>query len=240
MSSSRRDYNDHLLARLYDAEYDGIDADLSFYLDHLVPGAVLELACGTGRLAVALSHQGRQVVGLDAAPAMIDRARQHPEPVEWVVADMANFSLGRTFGNIVIPFSGLAFLPNTEAQLNCLACCRQHLSPNGLLILDLMNPETSTGSSTPPERAIKDPLTEQVFTKTTQVRSDLEKIKIFYTYTSDTIQLKHTLDLCRISLAQIAEALETSGFFIHESYGDYRSNPYTSRSPRLLLTALLL
>ncbi|MBC7882756.1 MAG: class I SAM-dependent methyltransferase [Anaerolineae bacterium] len=240
MSPSRRDYDDHLLARLYDAEYDEIDADLSFYLDHLEPGSVLELACGTGRLAVSLSRQGRQVVGLDAAPAMIARARQHPEPVEWVVADMANFSLERTFGNIVIPFSGLAFLPNTETQLRCLACCRQHLSSNGLLILDLMNPETSTGDSNPLDRTIKDPLTEQIFTKTTQVKSGLEKIEIFYTYTSGAIQLNHTLNLCRISLAQITEALEISGFFIHETYGDYRSNPYTSRSPRLLLIAIAM
>lgn len=235
---SRLDYDDSLLARLYDAEYDEIDADLSFYLDHLVPGSVLELACGTGRLAVALSRQGRRVVGLDAAPAMIARARQHPESVEWVIADMANFSLGRTFGNIVIPFSGLAFLPNTETQLHCLARCRQHLSPNGLLILDLMNPETPTGTSTPPERLIRDPLTEQVFTKTTQVESGREKIEIFYTYTSGPVRLKHTLDLCRISLAQITQFLETNGFFVYEIYGDYRSNLYTNRSPRLLLSAI--
>jgi SAM-dependent methyltransferase len=236
--SSRTDYDNHLLARLYDAEYDEIDADLGFYLEHLVPGSVIELACGTGRLAVALSRQGRSVVGLDAAPAMIARARQHSEPVEWVVADMADFSLGRTFGNIVIPFSGLAFLNSIEARLSCLACCRKHLSLNGLLILDLMNSEASTGISTAPERFIKDPLTEQVFTKTTQVKSGLEKISIFYTYTSDQIALGHVLNLHRISLAQITETLEASGFFIHEIYGDYRSNPYLRRSPRLLLIAV--
>lgn len=238
--SSLTDYDDHLLARLYDAEYDGIDADLGFYLDHLVPGSVLELACGTGRLAVALSRQGRQVVGLDAASAMIARAHQHPDPVEWVIADMADFALGRTFGNIVIPFSGLAFLPDQNAQLRCLACCRKHLSPNGLLILDLMNPETPTGDSTPPERFIKDPLTTQVFTKGTQVKSTPKKIEISYTYTSNDIQLGHTLSLCRISLSQITEVLETSGFFIDETYGDYRSNHYTNRSPRLLVKVLLL
>jgi SAM-dependent methyltransferase len=236
--SSRTDYDDHLLARLYDAEYDSIDADLGFYLDHLIPGSVLELACGTGRLAVALARQGRQVVGLDAALAMIVRARQHSEAVEWVIADMADFSLGRTFGNIVIPFSGLAFLPDRDAQLRCLACCRRQLSPEGILILDLMNPETSIGDSTPPERFLKDPLTEQVFTKNTQVKSGSEKIEICYTYTSSGMQLGHTLSLCRISLAQITAALETSDFFIHKIYGDYRSNPYTSRSPRLLLIAI--
>jgi SAM-dependent methyltransferase len=236
--SSRTDYDDHLLARLYDAEYDGIDADLGFYLDHLAPGSVIELACGTGRLAVTLSRQGRSVVGLDAAPAMIARARQHPEPVEWVVADMADFSLGRTFGNIVIPFSGLAFLSSIEVRLRCLACCRKHLSPNGLLILDLMNSETPTGNSTPPERFIKDPLTEQVFTKKTQVKSSPEKIETFYTYTSGEIKLGHVLNLCRISLAQITETLEASSFFIHEIYGDYRNNPYLPRSPRLLLIAV--
>jgi SAM-dependent methyltransferase len=236
--SSRTDYDDPRLARLYDAEYESIDADLGFYLDHLVPGSVLELACGTGRLAAALSRQSRQVVGLDAAPAMIARARQHSEPVEWVIAGMADFSLGRTFGNIVIPFSGLAFLPDRDAQLRCLVCCRKHLASSGLLILDLMNPETSVGNSTAPERTIKDPLTEQVFTKTTQVKSDAENIEICYTYTSRKIQLGHTLNLCRISFAQITEALETSDFFIHEIYGDYRSNPYTHRSPRLLLIAI--
>ncbi len=234
------DYEDDLLARLYDAEYGATLHDLGFYLDHLVPGPVLELACGTGRLARALAERGRTVVGLDAAQAMIRRARLHPVPgAEWVVADMRCFDLGRQFGNILIPFSGLGFLASHDERLQCLRCCHRHLQPGGLLILDLMSPaRPSQNSASPqPPRPLIDPDTGDHYLKSTAVHYEAGRVVIRYTYRQQAAVLVQTISLHPLAPATLEAELEACGLFALESYGDYRSNPCTARSPRLIVVA---
>src|SRR3972149_8406072 len=57
----------------------------------------LELACGSGRIAVPLAQEGVRLVGLDNSPAMLARAREKSAGlagVEWVEGDMRAFDLG--------------------------------------------------------------------------------------------------------------------------------------------------
>ena len=65
------------LARLYDLDLldDPGDLDLYLALAGRVGGPILELAAGSGRLAVPLAAAGYDVTGVDLDPAMLDRAR---------------------------------------------------------------------------------------------------------------------------------------------------------------------
>ena len=68
-------------AELYDASVPNWPGEIDFYQDLAAEatakgGAVLEVACGTGRVAVRLAHSGARVVGLDRSVAMLDVARQ--------------------------------------------------------------------------------------------------------------------------------------------------------------------
>ena len=67
-----------------------------------IEGAVLDVGCGTGENALYLASRGLDVVGVDAAPTAIERARakavERDVPVEFLVADaLALGALGRTF-----------------------------------------------------------------------------------------------------------------------------------------------
>lgn len=67
---------------------------------------VLEIACGTGRVAIRLAQDGIQIVGLDHSEAMLAVARQRSSGmtnVHWVQADMRSFDLGKAFGLAIIP-----------------------------------------------------------------------------------------------------------------------------------------
>ncbi|MBN1433225.1 class I SAM-dependent methyltransferase [Candidatus Fermentibacterales bacterium] len=124
--------------------------DVDFYLEEAVAtgGDVLELGCGTGRVAAATALAGRRVTGLDISPSMLkvfrDRIGSMPEDaasrIDLVEGDMRRFELGRKFGLITTPFRSFQHLLTTEDQMSCLACVRAHLEERGRFVLDLFNP----------------------------------------------------------------------------------------------------
>ncbi|HEY8800164.1 MAG TPA: class I SAM-dependent methyltransferase, partial [Candidatus Limnocylindrales bacterium] len=65
------------LARLYDLDLveDPGDLDLYLALAGRTGGPILELAAGTGRLAIPLAEAGHRVTAVDLDPAMLERAR---------------------------------------------------------------------------------------------------------------------------------------------------------------------
>jgi ubiquinone/menaquinone biosynthesis C-methylase UbiE len=111
-------------------------------------GPVLELAAGTGRIALGIAQGGVSVHALDADPAMLDQLRQKlavqspevQERVVLVVGDMRTFALAERFALIIAPFR--SFLHNlTESdQLACLDRVREHLGPGGCFAFNVFHP----------------------------------------------------------------------------------------------------
>lgn len=102
---------------------------------------MLELACGTGRVAAALG-----AVGLDIDPAMARRAAVRGVPV--VVDDMRSFAFGRRFPLVLVPWNSLQLL-DVAGRAACLACVADHLTPDGLLGLELIDIEPLDTSLAP-------------------------------------------------------------------------------------------
>ena len=110
------------LARLYDLDLvdDPGDLDLYLALADRADGPILELAAGTGRLAIPLAEAGHRVTGVDLDPAMLDRARtrarQRPrrrDRLTLVEADLVGLRLpdGGPFGLAFIALNSLLVLP---------------------------------------------------------------------------------------------------------------------------------
>jgi SAM-dependent methyltransferase len=105
---------------------------------------ILELACGTGRLAVPLAADGHEVVGLDASPSMLGAARAKAEAngveLDLVQGDMRDFDLGRRFALVIVSCNSLAHLVRNEDLASCLAAVARHLAPGGVFAFDVVNP----------------------------------------------------------------------------------------------------
>lgn len=132
-------------AQTYDASVPDWPGEIEFYRRMARQAsekgqAVLELACGTGRVALQLARDGARIVGLDLSPQMLDVARAKSEGltnIEWIEGDMRAFDLGRRFGLIIIPGHSFQNLLTPDDQLACLESIKRHLEVNGTLVVHL-------------------------------------------------------------------------------------------------------
>jgi SAM-dependent methyltransferase len=132
-------------AQTYDAWVPDWPGELAFYRELAAEvmragGGVLEIACGTGRIAARLAQEGMLVVGLDRSPEMLEVAQEKTRglgSVRWVQADMRSFALGETFGLVIMPGHSFQHLSTPHDQVACLECIRRHLRPEGTLVVHL-------------------------------------------------------------------------------------------------------
>ena len=137
-------------AETYDTCVSDWSGEIDFYREiataavNVEDGVVLELACGTGRIAIRLVQSGVSVVGLDRSPEMLAvamRKSTHNKYVHWIEADMRDFELDQRFDLVIIPDHSFHNLNSADDQYACLNCVRDHLVPGGTLVvhLDHMN-----------------------------------------------------------------------------------------------------
>jgi len=145
-------------AWLYDVERDNdhLTADIPFYIEYAreQSGEILELGCGTGRVALALAKEGFNVTGLDLSQQMLDVFQEklvdNPSiagKVELIHGNMADFSLGRRFALIMAPFRVFQCLTSNDDIASSLKCIREHLTDDGIFIVNVFNPKITANES---------------------------------------------------------------------------------------------
>lgn len=131
-------------AELYDLIYaeKPYAAEAAFVAGRLraAPGSVktvVELACGTGTMALLLAGHGFSVIGTDWSPSMLAQARAKKSSVDFQLQDMRELDVkGRPFDAIVCLFDSIGYLQDTEAIRTTLVRVREHLRPGGRFIFD--------------------------------------------------------------------------------------------------------
>jgi SAM-dependent methyltransferase len=137
---------------IYEAMHADIagDDDVAFYrsLAEQTGGPVLELGCGTGRVATPLAEAGFEVVGLDRSAGMLARARARAEGLDPEVAARLRFVEGDMTSTVAGQGFGLAFaaarvfmsILEPDEQLQTLRLLRDQLRPDGLVAIDVFDP----------------------------------------------------------------------------------------------------
>nr|VFJ64986.1 MAG: Methyltransferase domain-containing protein [Candidatus Kentron sp. FM]VFJ65675.1 MAG: Methyltransferase domain-containing protein [Candidatus Kentron sp. FM]VFK16477.1 MAG: Methyltransferase domain-containing protein [Candidatus Kentron sp. FM] len=101
-----------------------LDGDIEYYLERLrgVTEDVLELGCGTGRIALELAGNGARVLGVDSAAAMLEIAKEKLEKKPWKdrvnfqLSDIIRFHSNRRYGRIIIPGNTICFIGNDSLE----------------------------------------------------------------------------------------------------------------------------
>ena len=142
----------------HDVECSSYDVDLSLWreLADESAGPVLELGCGTGRVALDLAARGHEVTGLDSDAELVtalgERASERGLPARGVVGDVRSFALGRRFDLAVLPMQVVQLLRGRGQRASMLAAASSHLEPGAVLAIALADPleGVPAGPITPP------------------------------------------------------------------------------------------
>ena len=134
---------DDKVAASYDAAPRGDEQAASAFLARLAgDGRALELAIGTGRIALPLAARGVAVDGIDISAAMVDRLREKPggERLEVSIGNFADVDVQGTYRLIYVVFNTLFNLPDQAEQVRCFENVAAHLTSDGAFAIEAFTP----------------------------------------------------------------------------------------------------
>ena len=131
--------------------YDGLFGEITdvgatvAFLDSLVPrrpSPILELAVGTGRLAIPLATLGHHVIGIDVSAEMLARLRAADVGgrVTTVHGDMVDDLPAGPFDIVFVAFNSLFMLADPARQRACFAAVARVLAPGGAFVVEAFVP----------------------------------------------------------------------------------------------------
>ncbi len=130
-------------ADVYDTEPRGDEPSTVALLCELARGGpALELAIGTGRIALPLAATGIRVDGVDLSPSMVGKLRAKPggENLSITMGDFAGVPVEGTYRLIFIVFNTLFNLLTQEDQVRCFENVASHLTTDGLFVVEAFVP----------------------------------------------------------------------------------------------------
>jgi SAM-dependent methyltransferase len=124
------------------ARYDADTADMAVepvvdFLEPLAGGGALELAIGTGRIAVPLAARGVRVAGIDLSRDMIAELRRKTDTIPVEIGDMSTTRVDGTFSLAYVVFNSINNLTTQEAQVAAFANAAAHLEPKGCFVVEV-------------------------------------------------------------------------------------------------------
>ena len=140
-------YGDRI-ADVYDewygeAEFLDRDAAVEFLAELAGDGPVLELAVGTGRMAIPLAERGLAVHGIDASEAMVAKLREKPggDRIEVTIGDFAEVGVEGSYRLIFVAFNTFFALQSQDEQVRCFENVAQRLSDDGAFCIEAFVPD---------------------------------------------------------------------------------------------------
>ena len=138
----------------HDVECGAYQADLAIWEELAASsgGEVLDLGCGTGRVALHLARRGYPVVGVDLEPELLTTlvARAAGLPVQTLHADARDFELGRRLPLVLAPMQTLQLLDDAADRAACLRRVADHLEPGGRFAASILERMPAPDGSPPP------------------------------------------------------------------------------------------
>ncbi|AXH89030.1 class I SAM-dependent methyltransferase [Micromonospora aurantiaca (nom. illeg.)] len=225
-----------VFGRLWAATYDGPgNPDPAPAVDFLAPlaegGPVLELAVGTGRVALPLAARGLAVEGVEASPEMVAHLRAKPGGADMpvTIGDMSDVPVAGPYRLVFLVFNTLFNLVSEERQAACFRNVARVLAPGGAFVIETFVPD--------PADFDRD---EQVQVR--EVTEDSATIRLHrYDRAAQTfVRQTVTFDASGVHLKpfamryawpeQIDELAERAGLRLTERYADWDRTPFEADS----------
>ncbi|WP_322796099.1 class I SAM-dependent methyltransferase [Tepidiforma sp.] len=241
-------------AAFYDAIHDGFRDDIGLWLAYAgrTVRPVLEVGCGTGRIAVELAAAGHEVTGIDPSPAMLARARRRAEErgvaVHFIEGRALELKLEtERYGLVLLPLDVFLYCRDGEEQRGTLAALAGALAFDGVLALDLPGPAQWLDPATngQPLLAFSGVTDEGLRFECWHVHEDdlaeqTRRLRVAYDVIGDDGLLRRRVSehlLRYVGRWELEYLLEAAGLELVDLFGDYDAGPLTGSSERMIAIA---
>jgi SAM-dependent methyltransferase len=245
-----------LYARFYDLDYAGYDDDLQLIQQTAARcgSPILELGCGTGRLLLPLAAEGFSVTGVDASGAMLEVARQKASAqgvdgrVTVIKQNMRELDLELRYRLAFAAINSFMHMMTTDDQLAALQGIRQHLTSDGVLLLDLFNPHPDRlldcRGQVVLDKILTDPDTGlhwmKFITQTVDLAQQAVHTNLMLDQVSEEGRVQRTVfaySLRYIHRVELELLLHRAGFYLEAIYGSYELDEFTGESDKMIAVA---
>jgi ubiquinone/menaquinone biosynthesis C-methylase UbiE len=239
----------------YDEWVKDVTGDVDFYVRRAteVPGPVVELGAGTGRIAIPTAQAGQSVIAVDVSKGMLTEARKRAaeagvsDGITFVEADMRDFVPEDPVQVVSIPYRSFLHMPSTEDQLACLGSVNRSLVPGGRLILNMFVPDPAFVAGQDRRRNLHGEFTDEqgrrcelwvtpeyeVTTQNITIRAIVEA----YDGERHVETTESALHVRMVYRYEMEHLLARSGFEVEALYGGFDERPLTEDCREMIWVA---
>jgi SAM-dependent methyltransferase len=136
------------IAEIYDPWSRSVTEDVGFYVEEALAsgGPVVELAVGTGRIAIPIAEAGIAVIGVDQSAEMLARAHEAAAAagvdhlLDLRVGELEDPPVPEHVPLVICPFRSLLHMDSEERKLGALRVAHALLEPDGRFVFDVFAP----------------------------------------------------------------------------------------------------
>jgi SAM-dependent methyltransferase len=210
--------------------YDESTADMPVepVLDFLQPfagGGALELAIGTGRIALPLAQRGVRVAGIDLSPDMVAQLRKKPggDEIPVAIGDYATTRVDGSFSLAYILFNSINNQTTQDGQVATFENAARHLEPGGCFVVEVGVPAR--------ERLSVFDLSD-THVGVDEYDADTQRLVSHHFTLVDGRWERLSMPFRSVSPAELDLMARIAGLRLHERWNGWKREPFTSESTR--------
>jgi SAM-dependent methyltransferase len=214
------------IAEIYDPWSRSVTEDIGFYVEEALAagGPVVELAVGTGRIAVPIAEAGVRVIGVDSSSGMLAVARDYARSsgveslVDLRVGDLRKPPVDERVPLVICPFRSLLHMTTDGDRLAALGAARELLRPGGRLVFDVFAPSREDIEATHGRWIEREPGILE--------RADWDDAARTLTLSVRGGEAYSTMTLAWLSPIEWRDLIEHAGFELEALYGWFDRRPH--------------
>jgi hypothetical protein len=199
-----------------------IEATVDF-LEPLAAGGALELAIGTGRIAVPLAGRRIRVAGIDYSAPMVEQLRAKSAEIPVAVGDMTTTRLEGTFSLAYVVFNSINNVTTQQGQVAVFANAAEHLEPGACFVVEV---------GVPPDRPWTVFDLSETHVGVDEYDADTQRLVSHHFGLRDGEWKRGAGEFRAVFPAELDLMAHLAGMELRERWADWDRSPFTAESPK--------